>query len=255
MAVAASSKYGSWRLHTPPPRPGPERRSGWVLFVVKLLVLACVIQSYRYRNGLPYGVVLGMYCCHLYLGVEITLAIGGALARACVGLELSPQFNHPYLTTSLQDFWGNRWYLIVSDILRPIIHNPIRNLTSPLIGRKQAIIVEILASFLVFSLMHELIYYHATRVSPTWEVTLFFVLQGICTSLEMVVKKAVFGKLLLHRAISGLLTIGFVIITAVWLFFPQIFRNGVHEKVIDEYRVMGNFLKRNVLYLTSYLRN
>lgn len=232
-------------------RPGPPPATGlgtWVLFGVKLVVLACVVRSYDYRKSLPYAVVVGLYCCHLYLALEITLAVSGALARASLGLQFAPQFNEPYLTTSLQDFWGNRWNLMVSDILRLTVHNPIRNMASPLIGRRQAMVIGILASFLVSGLMHELIYYYLTRVSPTWEVTWFFVLQGACTAIEVMVKKAVSGKWRLHPLISGPLTIGFVAVTGVWLFFPQIFRNEVHEKVIDEYPIMVKFLKRNVLY-------
>ena len=39
--------------------------------------------------------------------------------------------------------------------------------------------------------VHELIYYHVTRVPPMWKVTCFFVLHGVCTVAEVAVKKVV----------------------------------------------------------------
>ena len=142
---------------------------------------------------------------------------------------------------------------MISEVLRLTVYNPARSVASRVVGRRQAMVVGMLASFLVSGLMHELLYYHATRVSPTWEVTWFFVLHGVCTATEVMVKRAVPSKWRLHRAISGPLTLGFVIVTGIWLFFPQIFRNELHETAIDEYPIMVDFFKRNVMYWVSEL--
>lgn len=78
--------------------------------------------------------------------------------------------------------------------------------------------------------MHEVIYLHLTRVSPTWEVTWFFVLQGVCTA----AKKAVAGMWQLHRVVSGLLTLTGVL---------QIINNGVDLKAMNEYsKICVSFL-------------
>jgi hypothetical protein len=92
--------------------------------------------------------------------------------------------------------------------------------------------------------MHEIIYYYLTRASPTWEVTWFFVLHGVCTSVEVAIKKIVLRRgWRLHRAISGPLTLVFLAVTGNWLFFPQLERNGVVRKAIGEYAIMVNFVK------------
>lgn len=222
------------------------------LSCVKLVAFAIVVRIYDYREELPSYVVLANNCCHLYLGIEIILAISAALVRATLGLDLDPQFNEPYLATSLQDFWGRRWNLMVSNILRLSVYSPIRLVTAPLVGRRWAIVAGMLAAFTVSGLMHELIFFYLTHVYPTWEVTWFFILHGVCTATEVAVKEAVGGQFRLHRVVSGLLTIGFVGVTGVWLFLPQILRNGVDVKVISEYPVMIDFVKQNVLHLARH---
>ncbi|KAH1063151.1 hypothetical protein J1N35_028138 [Gossypium stocksii] len=101
----------------------------------------------------------------------------------------------------------------------------------------------IIAVFVVSGLMHELIYYYLTRVAPTWEVTWFFILHGVAVAAEVVVKKVVPEKVRLNPVVSGALAWGFVAVTAVWLFLPQLLRNGVDEKTIGEYCKLMNLLK------------
>ncbi|MFQ6670119.1 hypothetical protein Gotur_035150, partial [Gossypium turneri] len=101
----------------------------------------------------------------------------------------------------------------------------------------------IIAVFVVSGLMHELIYYYLTRVAPTWEVTWFFILHGVAVAAEVVVKKVVPEKMRLHPVVSGASAMGFVAVTAVWLFFPQLLRTGVDEKTIGEYCKLMDLLK------------
>lgn len=138
---------------------------------------------------------------------------------------------------------------MVSDSLRETIYKPIRSITSPVIGKKSATIIGVLASFLVSGLMHEWVFHYFTRVTPSWEVTCFFVLHGTCLVVEVLIKTAVSDKWKLHRAVSGPLTVGFVAVTAAWLFFPPLIRNKVHERAIHEYAMVGSFVKANVLPL------
>ncbi|KAE8125456.1 hypothetical protein FH972_020262 [Carpinus fangiana] len=230
------------------PKTAPKVTSRSIFFsVIKPLVLAIIIRSYEFRPIMHPYLVFALYCFHLYLAVEIGLALAAAPARAC-GFELEPQFNEPYLATSLQDFWGQRWNLMVTSILRPTVYNPVRRLSTDIVGPRLASLPAVIASFLVSGLMHEVMFYYFTRAYPTWEVTWFFILHGVCVAIEIVVKKAVAERWQLHRAVSTPLTAGFVAVTGGWLFFPQIFRNGVHEKVIKEYPIMIDFVKANLLF-------
>ncbi|MFQ6641960.1 hypothetical protein Gotur_016718 [Gossypium turneri] len=102
----------------------PPQRS--ILFAIKVLILALLYHCYNYKRNLHKNVVLAMYGVHIYIELELTLALAAIPARAMFGLEIEPQFNEPLLTTSLQDFWGRRWNLIVTSILRPTVYYPTR---------------------------------------------------------------------------------------------------------------------------------
>ncbi|KAF8409654.1 hypothetical protein HHK36_005732 [Tetracentron sinense] len=210
---------------------------------VKALLFALLLRIYDYKHHIHPNVILVFYCCHVFLLLEIILAMGAALARALLGLELEPQSDEPYLSTSLQDFWGKRWNLMVTSILRPTVYHPVRYLSGRLLGREWALITAMIATFVVSGLMHELIFFYLTRATPTWEVTWFFVLHGICTALEVLVKKWLTGRWRLHLMVSRLLAVGFVVATSIWLFYPQVIRNGVDVRVIEEYAVLVEKLK------------
>ncbi|MCE3050416.1 hypothetical protein HAX54_047154 [Datura stramonium] len=217
------------------------------LIVGKIILLAAVIWAYNYRELLHSNVILVLYCLHIYLAVELVLAITVVPVRALLGLEIEPQFNDPYLATSLQDFWGRRWNLMVPGILRPAVYFPVWAISTCALGKELGKLPAISATFLVSGLMHELIYYYLSRARPTWEVTWFFVLHGICVCIEVSVKKVLGGRWQMHRVVSGVLTLAFVAWTGDWLFFPQIIRNGLDQKAINEYYVLVGLVKDRLL--------
>lgn len=211
---------------------------------MKVLLLAMIVCAYDYRENLHQRIILLLYCCNLYLGLELVLALCATPARAVFCFELEPQFDEPYLCTSLQDFWGRRWNLMVTSILRPTVYDPIRRMSTRILGSTCGQPPAVLATFVVSGLMHELMYYYLARVPPTWEVTWFFVLHGMCTAIEVAAKKALGRRgWRLHRAVSGPLTVAFLAVTSEWLFFPQLVRNGVDRKGIGEYAIMVDFVK------------
>ncbi|KAG8658281.1 hypothetical protein MANES_03G134704v8 [Manihot esculenta] len=217
-----------------------------LLLAIKTFVLVLLFHIYSYRQFMHPYVILVLYCLHVYLHVELVLAISAVPARALFGFEIEPQFNEPYLATSLQDFWGRRWNLMVTSILRPTVYYPVHQFSKRLFGPTWASLPAVIATFWVSGLMHEVIYFYLTRVSPTWEVTWFFILHGICVAIEVVLKKVVKDRWQLHRAISGPLAVTFAGVTAFWLFFPQITRNRVDEQVIWECSILLNFIKHKV---------
>ncbi|RDY03399.1 putative long-chain-alcohol O-fatty-acyltransferase 1, partial [Mucuna pruriens] len=215
----------------------------WLL-LLKVLILAMIIRAYDYRENLHPYFILVLYCCHMYLGIELVLALSAAPVRTAFGFEIEPQFNEPYLCTSLQDFWGRRWNLMVTRILRPAVYHPVYRMSTRFVGPTCAISGAVLATFLVSGLMHELIYYYLARAPPTWEVTCFFVLHGACTAAEVAAKRVMLRRgWRLHRAVSGPLAVAFLAVTGTWLFFPQLERNGVDRKAIAEYAILVDFVK------------
>ncbi|KAG2684423.1 hypothetical protein I3760_10G076800 [Carya illinoinensis] len=211
-------------------------------YATKGLLLAMLVRVHDYSEHIHPTVLLILYCFHIYFALEIILAMFAALAQALLGLELEPQFDEPYLSTSLQDFWGRRWNIMVTGILRPAVYEPVLHVATRVMGsRRWASLPAVLSTFVVSALMHELIFYYLGRVMPTWEITEFFLLHGVCLMVEIALKKALAGRFRLPTMISGPLTIGFVMVTGFWLFFPQLLRCKADVRAFEEYAAAGAF--------------
>lgn len=92
----------------------------WWQFIAVIIIL----NIYSYRKGLPIWAIYVLYACHIYLGLELMLGGLAKLATACFGVESDPQFNNPFMSASLSEFWGRRWNLVVTTILRSTVYNP-----------------------------------------------------------------------------------------------------------------------------------
>lgn len=214
--------------------------------VAKTLIFALLIGLNDYRESINGILVLILDCCSVFLFVDIILALCNAVVRTFSGLQLESYSDEPYLATSLQDFWGRRWNLMVTNTLRETVYKPVRSLSAGVLGpaAKWAPLPAVLAAFVVSGLMHELLFFYMTRASPTWEVTCFFVFHGVCVVVEVVAKKVFIGKKYrLPCCVSGPLTVGFVVVTSSWLFFPQLRRNGADVRAVEECKALVGFVK------------
>ncbi|CAN4126959.1 unnamed protein product [Withania somnifera] len=189
---------------------------------IKVLLFALIIKVYDYSDNIHPYIIMVIYCFHIYLCLDIILAVVSGLAR---------------------DFWGRRWNLIVTRILRPTVYKPTLSLSTYILGRKWAPLPAVMATFVVSGLMHELIFYYLGRVKPTWEITWFFLLHGVCLNIEICVKKVTNDKLKMPRIIGTILTVGFVMITGFWLFFPQLLRCNADVRALAEYEAIRAFFK------------
>ncbi|KAK9151468.1 hypothetical protein Syun_009777 [Stephania yunnanensis] len=115
-------------------------------------------NTHSTRSHLHPNLILALYSLHVYLNTEILLTIFAAPTRALFKIEIEPQFDEPYLSTSLQDFRGRRWNLMVTGILRPIVYDPVRLHLGSVIGKRWGSACAVVASFVVSGLTHELIY-------------------------------------------------------------------------------------------------
>ncbi|XP_059663257.1 acyl-CoA--sterol O-acyltransferase 1-like [Cornus florida] len=230
-------------VQNPSPKTSKKGQKSALNYATKILLLVLFVRVYDYSEYIHPKVILVMYCFHIYFALEIMFAMVAALARTLLGFELEPQFDEPYLSSSLQDFWGRRWNMMVSRILRPTVYEPTLGFSTQLLGRKWAPLPAIFSTFLVSGLMHELIFYYLGRKRPTWDITRLFLLHGLCLMAEIAVKKVVTDKYRLPRIISGSLTVAFVFSTGFWLFFPELFRCNAFERAFDEYAAVGAFMK------------
>ncbi|XP_074358389.1 acyl-CoA--sterol O-acyltransferase 1-like [Apium graveolens] len=209
---------------------------------MKILVLGFLVKFYGYKELFHANFILLLYSIHMYLGLELLLAMFANLARLLMQVELEPQFNEPYLATSLQDFWGKRWNLMVSNILKPAVFEPTRSIFTGLFGRKWAAFPGVLATFFVSGLMHELVFYTYGRQKTRWEVLYFFLLHGVSLCVEIGLKKAVNGKFRLPLTLSRPLTIMYVVVTSFWLFFPPFLRGNADVKTCREFLAFVEFV-------------
>ncbi|XP_010446124.1 PREDICTED: probable long-chain-alcohol O-fatty-acyltransferase 4 [Camelina sativa] len=218
------------------------------LFAVKVLLFGVVLHvCSNHIEKLHPILLLGLYPLHVYLSHEIPLTLLNDLLTITLGCDLEPQFNEPYLATSLQDFWGRRWNLPVSALLRSSVFIPVRRVCSHLMNSERAAIIGVLASFLVSGLLHEMMFFYITREAPTWEVTWYFVLHGVCTVAEVIVKRKKFvGRWMVRPVVSRLLTVGFVVLSGGWLFFPQIKRSGVIKRFASESLLFTDLIKHDL---------
>lgn len=234
------------------PTAGKSRRTqkSPINYAIKVLLLALFMRVYDYSEHLHPKVILIVYSFHIYFALEIMLAVVAVLVGAFLGVELEPQFNEPYLSTSLQEFWGRRWNIMVSSILRPTVYEPILQISKQVVGSKWATLPAIMGTFVVSAIMHELMFYYLGRVKPTWEITWFFLLHGVCLIVEIALKKTLDGKFQLPRLISRILTVGFVLATGFWLFFPQLLRCRGDVRAFEEYTAVASFFRDTFRGLT-----
>ncbi|KAM0020382.1 putative long-chain-alcohol O-fatty-acyltransferase [Helianthus debilis subsp. tardiflorus] len=191
-------------------------------YLVKLSLFGMLLKVYDYNQYIHPKVMMSLYCFHIYFMLEIVLDMVAYVARTVVQMEFEPPFDEPYLATSLQDFWGKRWNRMVTSILHPTIYDPVRSISLRFVSRKWASLVAIFTTFLVSGVMHEFIFYNIGRLKPSGEVTCFFLLHGVLVSIEVCIKRM--GLLHLPTIVSRPLTLGCVLITCFWLFFPPFLR-------------------------------
>lgn len=236
------------KIRSDGPRPSTPKKLPLNLAVEVLAFGILVSVLYRYKDLLLLHpkIVMVLYCFLLFLLIEILITFSSKIVRALVGVELEPASDEPYLSTSLQDFWGSRWNLMVTNTLRHTVFEPVRTVCKPLLGTDWAPIPAVLAAFAVSGLMHELLFFYVTRVTPTWEMTAFFVVHGVCVVLEFEVKRAFTGKWRLPGIVSGALTVGFVVATSFWLFFPPVVKSGADVQVIQDFKVFAEFLTNKI---------
>ncbi|KAF5728871.1 acyl-CoA--sterol O-acyltransferase 1-like [Tripterygium wilfordii] len=160
------------------PDPSLKTHKSPLNYSVKSLIFATAVPIFQNKEKINPNLIKLSYCVYLYCALELFLAMIAAMARAWLGVEFEPQFNEPYLATSIQDFWGRRWNLMVTSTLHATVYDPVRKVSTRVFGSKLAPLPAVVATFLVSGLMHELIFFYIGRKPPNWELTCFFVLHG-----------------------------------------------------------------------------
>lgn len=216
-------------------------------YVTRVVIFAITITLFGYLDYVHPLFATSIYAYYVFCMLELLLALAAFMARTLVGVELEPQFNEPQNATSVQNFWGKRWNLMVSSILRTMVYLPTRRIFGHVIPQKWVSVPAVFSTFVVSGIMHELIFYYLGRLTPTWEVTWFFVIHGACVGTEIVIKKTIGQRVKLPHTASRVLTLGFVILTCSWLFFPPFLRFNPFVKACKEVMAFVEFCKHGHL--------
>ncbi|KAL9296102.1 hypothetical protein ACSQ67_021998 [Phaseolus vulgaris] len=127
-------------------------------------------------------------------------------------------------------------------ILRPTVYEPTLKGASKVVGSRWAPLPAVMGTFVVSGLMHELILFYLGRLEPTFRMTCFFLLHGICLVAEIALKTTLTGRWRLPRFVSGPLTVVFVMGTSLSLFLPEFIRCRVDVRAFEEYAALGHLL-------------
>ncbi|AED96616.1 wax synthase-like protein [Arabidopsis thaliana] len=219
------------------------------VFPVKIAIFVVLLYVHNDIQNLPRTFLLCLHPLYVYLLLEILLTLLRILMTIILGCDLEPHFHEPYLATSLQDFWGRRWNLIVSASLRAIVYTPVRRVCQRVMSSDYAMLIGVFATFVTSGVAHEVVFFYITRAMPTGEVALFFLLHGVCTVAEVAAKRTAFVRRWPVRpVVSWMFTIAFVNVTAGWLFFPQLIRNNLGERCSNEISLLIDFFRSKLFY-------
>ncbi|KAL3820796.1 hypothetical protein ACJIZ3_006701 [Penstemon smallii] len=211
-------------------------------FAKKGLILLFLIGLGSFKDKIPGDIVLFLICMFIYIGLDVMLGVVAIIGQILLQTEFELAFNDPFLSTSLQDFWGHRWNRVTSTTLRAAVFRPTFYHVNQAVGQKCAAALALMGSFLVSALMHEILFYYLGRVRPTWSTTLFFFIHGILLIVESVVKNKVDAKWQLPPVIIGPLIFVFVICTFMWMPLQELLEYDVDKRALEEYAAVGVFV-------------
>ncbi|KAI8902210.1 hypothetical protein BC833DRAFT_574137 [Globomyces pollinis-pini] len=177
-----------------------------IKFFVWNLILMHIILNRKDWYPKPYEIASSlsfMRDCYL-LGIACAMALDMSFtlfnhaSSLYFKIPFVPIMNHPYLATSVGDFWSNRWNLIVHNNLRRGIFTPfLRSFgyTLPLPKgvriAPHVLMMGAFATFLFSGIFHEWMIFVMFELPTIGEQLSYFLVQGIMSTLEIVVKKYV----------------------------------------------------------------
>ena len=87
------------------------------------IIVNAVFDHYNYYSGAYYWVAGILYSIQLYTDFMACVLISKGIA-GLYGIKLKDNFDHPYFSTSIRDFW-RRWHMSLSSWLRDYVYIPL----------------------------------------------------------------------------------------------------------------------------------
>jgi hypothetical protein len=215
------------RFFAPQPLPASARPSTaeCVAGAFRTIAGALIFWSAHLLLGDSWHVLLGWAGM---IGVVLMLHFGSFHLLSCfwraMGIDAPPLMNRPTKSTSLIEFWSNRWNTAFRDITHQFVFRPLT--------RRFGLTAALLIGFFLSGVVHDLVISIPAR-GGYGGPTAFFMMQGIAILFE----KSLFGQWLgLGRGWRGwLFTAGVLLVPAPLLFH----RPFVIEVVVPFMRALG----------------
>lgn len=158
------------------------------------------------HRGLPalLGAVLFGYQIYYDFSAYTAIAIGAAKT---MGVELIHNFNRPFFSTSIAQFWA-RWHISLTQWIRDYLYKPLRG------KNKSRRALSILAVFFVIGLWH----------GANWTFIVWGLLNGVFLTIEVVTaksRKRIFRSIGLNKNVINILawiTVKFLMISSLIFF-------------------------------------
>jgi D-alanyl-lipoteichoic acid acyltransferase DltB (MBOAT superfamily) len=153
------------------------------------------------------------------IGIVLILHFGIFRLLSCgwrsIGVQARALMNRPLDSTSLSQFWGQRWNIAFRDMTHRFLFRPLTSWFGPRAG--------MLAGFVFSGAVHDLVISVPAR-GGYGGPTLFFAIQGAA----VIIERSAFGRRIgLGSGLSGRLFVLLVLIVPVGLLFHRSFVVGI----------------------------
>lgn len=227
-----------------------------VQWVAKIVLLSVLVYLLSKGNLSPIAKDL-LYPWAIYCFLGLLMDGPAALVLSLIGVLILPTFDQPWLSTSLSDFWGRRWNITTSHMLRVIVYDPIAEgrLIKKRNGEKFSSVnaygrlAGLLATFLMSGLIHEYIFWLLQSDGLlTLKWLAFFTVQGPLMMVEwklheVAVKTGWQARTLVSRAVTLALLL---LIAHFWFWPPCTMDSDLADRVV---RQVMSCLDRVLVYM------
>lgn len=165
------------------------------------IVVDRVFSSLPEYKGLSLVLTIVFFSWQIYADFSGYTDMARGIARM-LGYQLLENFNYPYLSTSLRDFW-RRWHISLSTWLKDYIYIPLG-------GSRKGVVrtcLNTMIIFLICGLWH----------GASFNFILWGLFHGIIVSMERVLQYVIKGRFRIPRFVSLLYT--YVVVCMSWVFF------------------------------------
>lgn len=204
-------------------------------------------------------------CIGLYAFISIIMQAGSVVLQclpATTSMRVAVDFDKPWESTSLTDFWSRRWNLNTGYSLRYLVYDVIVEQSLIKIQKpsteappRRRRMIAMMSAFAVSGMMHEMfLAYLRYSLSSQGMWMAFFTIQGPCILVfDYHCLNRYGGRM--HPSIKRVVTLTILFGLAHVLFFPDIVRMGipreVHDNVSQVFRMLLPRSISSVLYSSS----